>query len=75
MQHPTFRQPFITSLFGYDEFLMRGMFFFFLPVVILLLLGGQLDSALSAPKNVVVNEVALSGQHLPSIALGPDSQI
>ena len=74
MQHPTFRQPFITSLFGYDEFLMRGMFFFFLPVVILLLLGGQLDSALSAPKNVVVNEVALSGQHLPSIALGPDGQ-
>jgi hypothetical protein len=53
---------------------MKGIFFFSLPILIILLLGGQLDYALSAPKNVIVDEVTPSGQHLPSIALGPDSQ-
>jgi hypothetical protein len=54
---------------------MRGIFLFFLPILIVLHLGGQLDYALSAPKNVIVNDVTPSGQHLPSIALGPDNQI
>ena len=54
---------------------MRGIFLFFLPILIVLHLGGQLDYALSAPKNVIVGEVTPSGQHLPSVALGPDNQI
>ncbi len=53
---------------------MRGVFFFFLPILIVLLLGGQYDCALSAPRNILVNEVTPSGQHLPSIALGPSNQ-
>ncbi len=54
---------------------MKGIFSFFLPVLIILFLGGQYDCALSAPKNVIVDDVAPSGQHLPSICLGPDNQI
>ena len=37
-------------------------------------MGGQSGYALSAPKNVIVNDVTPSGQHLPSVALGPDNQ-
>ena len=51
------------------------MFFFVLLVLVVLLLGGQLDNALSAPRNILVNESTLGGQHLPSIALGPSNQI
>ena len=54
---------------------MKGIFSFFLPVLIILFLGGQYDCALSAPKNVIVDDVAPSGQHLPSICLGPNNQI
>jgi len=54
---------------------MRRMFFFVLLVLFVLLLGGQSDNVLSAPKNVIVNDVTPSGQHLPSIALGPSNQI
>ncbi len=54
---------------------MRRRFFFVLLVLFVLLLGGQSDNALSAPKNVIVNDVTPSGQHLPSIALGPSNQI
>ena len=53
---------------------IRGIFFLF-PVLMMLLLGGQSDEALSAPRNIFVNESTPGGQHLPSIALGPDSQI
>jgi len=49
-------------------------FFFVLLVLVVLLLGGQSDNALSAPRNILVNE-STGGQHLPSIALGPSNQI
>ena len=53
---------------------MRWTFFFVLLVLVVLLLGGQSDNALSAPRNILVNE-STGGQHLPSITLGPSNQI
>jgi len=54
---------------------MRRTYFLVLLVLVVFLLGGQSDNALSAPKNVIVNDVTSSGQHLPSIALGPNNYI
>jgi hypothetical protein len=54
---------------------MRGIFFVFLPVLIMILLGDPSGYALSAPRNILVNESIPGGQHLPSIALGPSNQI
>lgn len=54
---------------------MRRTLFFILLGLVFLFWEGQSDNALSAPKNILVNESAPGGQHLPSIALGPSNQI
>ena len=54
---------------------MGRIFFFVLLALVVLLLGGQLDNALSTPRNTLVNESPLGSQHLPSIALGPSNQM